>query len=267
MYVIGDIGGQYSELMELVDKLPDKKRKITLLGDLNDRGYHSKEVIQWAIDNESRVTVLDSNHGEMFVDFYMSRIDPRHYKPRYDDDIFTYQNGLQNNGGRQTLMSYGYDFNDMDWHRFKTDETLAQHIKWLDDRFTHVKYENTKGQKFILTHAPLNRRMELDKFFSRGRGFRMFDVDPISRENHNWNRYEPDGFHPELDKYINVYGHNSMQHPKLICHQYKNGIYLSGTEHLQELMDANYGEVYAIGIDTSSGRYLTALDLDNFILY
>jgi hypothetical protein len=61
MNVIGDIAGQYEALMRLVDKMP--YQPFILLGDLNDRGWQSKEVIQWAIDNSDYVTTLDYGHN------------------------------------------------------------------------------------------------------------------------------------------------------------------------------------------------------------
>src|SRR6185436_539286 len=65
-----------------------------LVGDLNDRGPRTKEMIAWAIKNETLWPTLDSNHGDLMVDFY--------------DGIKYYSAGdFLRNGGYQTLISYG----------------------------------------------------------------------------------------------------------------------------------------------------------------
>jgi len=66
--VIGDVGGQFDALISLYAKAP-KADKTILVGDLNDRGTKSRQVIEWAIQ-EPNVITLHSNHGDMFVDYY-----------------------------------------------------------------------------------------------------------------------------------------------------------------------------------------------------
>ena len=44
--IIGDVGGCFNSLMKLVAKLPPNE-KLLFIGDLNDRGPNSREVISW----------------------------------------------------------------------------------------------------------------------------------------------------------------------------------------------------------------------------
>lgn len=258
MIVIGDIAGQKAALDALVAKLP--KKPIILLGDLNDRGWESKSVIQWAMDNEDRVTTLDSNHGDMFVDWFRQKTNAL-YVPRYDSDIF------EANGGRATISSYDLDFRSTT-NELLTNGDLNEHIYWLSTRPSHIVHEiNT--QKYLFSHAPMNpnTHRSFDQFLNKGEGFCGYPSDPDSENNFQWNRNEPFQFHRDLPDTISVFGHNSGKDLKLFCEQYKDGIYIKGTDLLQELVDKNKGEVYGICMDTSRGEKLTALDLSTMTIY
>lgn len=267
MYAIGDVAGQHDALIKLVDKLPKKDKPIILLGDLNDRGWQSKQVIQWAIDNDVErgglVQTLDSNHGDMFVDWYNSITRSRQdYNIRYDANIFF------QNGGIATVSSYGIDISLGDISKQVLDnETMLRHIEWLSLRPSNIK-TIVNGQKYLFTHAPLNinPHRTLEQFFDIGDGFanKPFFFRSESENNYQWNRYEPDRFHHELPNTISVFGHNSVNSIKLLCDQYPNGIYAHSQDMLKELVDINKNQIYGIGIDTSKVRNITALDLESF---
>ncbi len=122
MNIIADIAGQYDALLRLVDKMP--KDKIVLLGDLVDRGSNSKEVIQWAIDNEDHVTTLLGNHEHMMIDYYeKTRL--------YDPYIW------HSNGGGMTGLQY------IDDHK-----TKEIHVKWLKNRDLYCKTD-----ELFISHA------------------------------------------------------------------------------------------------------------------
>lgn len=261
MIVIGDIAGQKNALDVLIAKLP--KKPIILLGDLNDRGWESREVIQWAMDNEDYVTTLDSNHGDMFVDWYRSILPPsRDYKRRYELGIF------ESNGGRATLSSYDINPISIDLIALMDNETLKAHIDWLESRPSHIVHE-INAQKYLFSHAPMNpnTHRSFDQFLNKGEGFCGYPSDPDSENNFQWNRNEPFQFHRDLPNTISVFGHNSGKDLKLFCEQYKDGIYVKGTDMLQHLVDKNKGEVYGICMDTSRGEKLTALDLETMTIY
>lgn len=284
MIAIGDVAGQHNCLERLIAQLPPNRR-ICLLGDLNCRGWESKAVIQWALDNDvsngkdGRCITLDSNHGQMFVDWYKTISLPA-YKPQFDDGLFTYRNPLtgQNNGGIQTLSSYGIDFRKFETSYLHNanveimgaieevlkDDVLKQHIDFLDKRPKRAQYKT-----YLCTHAPLNPNTtrSLDQFLKKGGGLRYPDVCDETRNNYAWNRNEPKRFHKDLPCVTSVYGHNSYEDIKLICKQYPNGIYVQNNEMFAELLDKNMGEIYGIGIDTSADSKITALDLETMKFY
>lgn len=122
--IISDVAGQFDALMALVKKMPDAP--FLFLGDLNDRGPKSKEVIEWVMNNPN-ANCLQSNHGDMFVDWYRGT-------KRYEKGIF----GA--NGGRATIESYGLSVGMYDRlleRQITHDRAKAlipeEHIKWLAD--------------------------------------------------------------------------------------------------------------------------------------
>lgn len=279
MNVIGDIAGQYDSLMRLIAKMP--KQPTILLGDLNDRGWQSKQVIQWAIDNDvangGLVETLDSNHGDLLYDWFMQKthkisLEPivdgfsvktslDGYRPRYDGyEIFEY------NGGRPTMTSYGHNISRCFEDELLANEDLVRHVKWLSERPTHLLKE-INGQKYVFTHAPMNPNIHrsFEQFLKRGTGFVVYDDD--SRQNYQWNRYEPFDFHRDLPDTISVFGHNSGKDLKLICDQYRDGIFVKGDDKLRSLFEQNKGEIYGLCLDTSRDEKLTGLDLATMTLY
>lgn len=257
MIAIGDIAGQYEALMKLVEKLPPNKG-IILLGDLNDRGWQSKEVIQWAMDNAHRVLTLDSNHGDMFVDWYKQHTDPM-YIPRYDKEIFEW------NGGRATLSSYGHNIDTVTMDALLRDKLLQSHLAFLSLAPSH-HMTSINRVDYIFSHAPLlvNPHRKLHQWLDKGQGFTGLNRD--TEYNYQWNRYEPDKFHPELPGFVSVFGHNSGNGVKVFCEQYKNGIYVNN-DTIEQIMDLNAGMVYGICMDTSRNKCITALDLTTLKMY
>lgn len=125
MNIIADIAGQYDALLRLVDKMP--KGPIYTLGDLNDRGPNSKEVIQWAIDND--VNGIIGNHEHMMLDFYRGQ-------EIYDPNIWHW------NGGAMTAMQYDDDIETRNIHLnwieslppyLEVDGVFMSHAAWSDE--------------------------------------------------------------------------------------------------------------------------------------
>jgi hypothetical protein len=176
--VIGDIAGEYDALMRLMDVLP--KRKTILVGDLNDRGPDSRNVIEWAMNTPDVVT-LHSNHGDMFVDFVKQIVDPD-YERRYDvEDFFR-------NGGIATLRSYGAELGQPLWKI--AHKIPMEHINWLASR--PLIYD---GDDIVCSHAPLPPGIDLG---------RLQFADRATKEMIVWNREEP-----EKRQQFQVFGHNS----------------------------------------------------------
>ena len=169
--IIGDVAGEFDTLMELLKKMPTADR-IVLLGDLNDRGPKSKEVIEWAMNN-TRVITLHSNHGDMFIDFIRANNDPN-YEMRYSTHDFL------TNGGDKTLLSYCPE--NMGLVTYEAARQVPmRHINWLDKRpLTYI------SEGVVCSHAP--------------RGKSSSRIDAV------WNRNTP----IETEGMVNIFGHNSM---------------------------------------------------------
>ncbi|MGJ8602978.1 MAG: metallophosphoesterase [Marivita sp.] len=89
--VIGDVHGRIDLLTMLVDALP-RDASIICVGDLIDRGDHSKEVLDF-VRLHPQVTALMGNHEQLMLNFLR---DPDTQGRRW-----------MRNGGLQTLASFG----------------------------------------------------------------------------------------------------------------------------------------------------------------
>lgn len=125
--LISDIHGCYKTLKALVDKLPHKN--IAILGDLVDRGPRSMEVVQYIMDN--KFDCIKGNHEQMMLDYY---------------DNKEFLKGLWlRNGGIKTRESYA-----------NVDLVLLEHLKWMEDLPTYIKYsdiKNDKGDILLISHS------------------------------------------------------------------------------------------------------------------
>ena len=67
-YVIGDIHGQYHELLDLIKLTIPNATEYVFLGDYIDRGKYSKEVVDYLIDLSKiiKCTFLMGNHEHMW---------------------------------------------------------------------------------------------------------------------------------------------------------------------------------------------------------
>ena len=122
MNIIGDVAGQFSALMRLVNKMP--KDDLLFVGDLIDRGPKSRQVVEWVKDNAK---CLKGNHEHMAVD---------HALRRHEYDRMCWLN----NGGDRTLDSYE-----------NHPELLEEHIEWMDK--LPLYYED---KEILVTHAPIS---------------------------------------------------------------------------------------------------------------
>lgn len=180
-WVIGDVAGEYDALMKLLALLP-KDAKLVFVGDLNDRGPKTKEVIEFV--RSGGYVSLMGNHEYMFIDYVTSRNNPS-YMPEYKGSIFL------DNGGIPTLRSY---FGKMPKYGDPVPAELKEHIKWLNQRPSKFEAEGV-----IVTHAPI--------LFGQIENFdEMTVIDKV------WNRdhIKPTPKFPD-DKF-QFFGHNGHYH-------------------------------------------------------
>jgi len=227
MIVIADIGGCYNSLLKLVAQLPPNE-KLIFLGDLNDRGPSSREVISWVKDHGH--ICLHSNHGQMFCDFML------------DGGLYEYGIWKQN-GGDKTLDNYVskvvtnfshreqvWDEDDGDYCLRKVfyDPIIKEHVDWLNTR--PLFYED---DKIFVSHAPLHPSAE-----------NPYDTANLRTMDSNilWNRTPSV---PREDGKLSLWGHNG---------------------HHKKYYDGN-GVLFGMCLDDSRNGNLCAYDTASNKLY
>ncbi|WP_442603934.1 metallophosphoesterase family protein [Paenibacillus sp. KN14-4R] len=153
--VISDIHGcyeEFKELLSLVNYVPNED-ELVLLGDYCDRGFMSKEVVEFVITlcEEGDVKCLRGNHDQMLLNAL--------------DDVN--DASFLRNGGMTTIESYcGSDWFDPE-KRYEFDRycdgkdfinaNYQSHIDFF--RILPFYYEN---DQFIFVHAGLNPNYGID---------------------------------------------------------------------------------------------------------
>lgn len=248
MIVIGDIAGQYETFKRLIEKI-NSKSEVILLGDLNDRGLESKEVIQYAIDNKHNL--VQSNHGHMMIDYYDG--ETGYYEPNL---------WVVYNGGKQTLLSYGLSLEYIHGSKKQVSEVLPKdHIDYLRDAPYFIKEDN-----YIFTHAPLHEKLNPAEASQLGTGFHK-QYDCKSEYSLLWNRYVPNEPHKDLNGRINIFGHNASDEVKIYAKYYPQGLKVDNNKLMWYINTHGIENVWGICLDTSSSKKLTALDTETMILY
>ncbi|MEC0209708.1 metallophosphoesterase family protein [Paenibacillus ehimensis] len=147
--VISDIHGCYDEFVNLLSviKYEPAEDELILLGDYCDRGFKSKEVIDFILNlhKDSNTIVLRGNHDQMFLDALNGG----------DDYLFLH------NGGIDTIESYcglnwfenyqGFDFN----RYLEAKKFILTHYKQHIDFLNSLPFYH-ETEEFIFTHAGLN---------------------------------------------------------------------------------------------------------------
>lgn len=139
-FAIGDIHGNYTELMQLLDKLEKEaafslaEDQLVITGDMVDSGKEVKQVLEWAMSTESlypQHKFLMGNHEHLLLD----ALDVNH--PVYGDYYLWYMQG-----GKETLKSYlPEDLTAYEKALASPNEMIpAEHIAWLKARPYY--YEN-----------------------------------------------------------------------------------------------------------------------------
>lgn len=139
-YAIGDIHGRLDLLEKAFAAIlkRDPDATIVMLGDYIDRGPDSAGCIRFLMKEQGsrKVICLKGNHEQMLVEAYNRRWDAHNYL---------------DNGGAQTLVSYGHSQSDfVDMH-----VVPEYHIAWMDNLptyhdigshvFVHAYMDITKG--------------------------------------------------------------------------------------------------------------------------
>lgn len=122
MIIIGDVHGCYKTLMELINQFP-KDEKFCFVGDLIDRGFDSKLVLDYVLDNY--IDCVRGNHEDMML---------------YNRDMWVC------NGGLKTINSIG---SDLVKHYKASIELNFPYYK------NYVDIKNSNGRNLFVAHSGL----------------------------------------------------------------------------------------------------------------
>ena len=138
--VIGDIHGCYHTLENLYGKISSYTSEIYSVGDLIDRGRHSKAVVQFCIDKN--ISPVRGNHEEMMVKSLDKHPSESPFGINLSFDMW------QVNGGLETIRSYG-DYDEYDpLKNFEYKLKEAGHYGFLMNLPLMIEIERT-----VITHA------------------------------------------------------------------------------------------------------------------
>ena len=125
MYIIGDVHGEYRQLLSLLDKLPQNAH-ICFVGDLIDRCKYSDKVVDLVI--ERGYDCVLGNHEQMMLHSYQNKIDM---------DLW-----LQN-GGKKTLKRYKY----------ASPNLLHKHLNFFKELPYFLYYEFEDAKPLVVSHS------------------------------------------------------------------------------------------------------------------
>jgi len=173
-YVIGDVHGCFYTLEKLTKQLP-LDATIIFVGDLCDRGLHSKEVIDYVINNNYHCVL--GNHDDYMATHIQECMENSDLKIRWNSKDYM--------GGKQTLLSYDNDFNIM-----------KKHVNWLKTIPRFIKIDN-----YFITHEfcfPYYQRRENVASHTGLLKNRISDEAEWGHDwEQNWQEY----------KVVNIFGH------------------------------------------------------------
>jgi serine/threonine protein phosphatase 1 len=172
-WVIGDVHGCMFTLEDLIKKLP-KDAKLIFVGDLVDRGKHSKEVMEFVLQNNH--LIVEGNHEYLMFNYARDAI-LRDKKSIWLEDAY---------GGLATIKSYKDD-----------TDTLLKHIDYIEKMPKYIEID-----KYFITHGfglPFYLRKDLPQYKEKLYTNRLESV--MLNDFEAWDEYE----------IINIFGHTPYQ--------------------------------------------------------
>jgi serine/threonine protein phosphatase 1 len=173
-FVIGDVHGCFHTLQNLIKKLPSNANLI-FVGDLCDRGFYTKEVIELIIANNYHCVL--GNHDDYMNSHIKECMDNEALKIRWNDEDYM--------GGEHTLLSYKDDY-----------ETMLKHIQWIKTIPRYIECDN-----YFITHGfclPYYKKRDEERSNIGLLKNRMTDKEDWGQEwEEGWEEYD----------IINIFGH------------------------------------------------------------
>mgnify|MGYP000713342670 CR=1 FL=1 len=143
---IGDVHGQMAALEELI---PQCEGEISFMGDLIDRGPHSREVVQRVRDlcQHGRASCILGTHEFALVSSFGLPAWGVEAKPHF------FSAWCQVYGGCNTLLSYGVEDINVDELR----DLMRADLEWMHGLPWYLR-RTIDGREFLAVHAGLNDR-------------------------------------------------------------------------------------------------------------
>ncbi|QQV88436.1 serine/threonine protein phosphatase [Staphylococcus phage ZCSS1] len=196
IYVVPDIHGEYSKLINVMEKI-NKVRKpsetIVFLGDYVDRGKRSKDVVNYMFElmsNDDNVVALLGNHDDVFYSIMESsdRLEFHHI-----DWLSRYC--------METLNSYGASTVTLKYDSVLNN--LKYNLDFIKEELNKVK-QSDDYCKFKILIANCRKYYKEGKYiFSHSGGVSYKPIEEQSLDELLWSR----DFKPRNDDYIYVCGH------------------------------------------------------------
>ncbi|AFL68552.1 Calcineurin-like phosphoesterase [Sulfurospirillum barnesii SES-3] len=130
VYIIGDVHGCYTTLMQLIEQLPNKEKShLIFVGDLIDRGKDSARVVEYV--KNGGYDCIKGNHEAVMVEAY---------ETKNMCDWLSY-----GNGGDQTKLSY-INLSNVD---------LQEHLTWMKSLPDYLEYniKDENNKTLFVTHG------------------------------------------------------------------------------------------------------------------
>lgn len=178
IFVIGDVHGCFYTLEKLLAKLP-ASAEIIFVGDLCDRGLHTKEVIDLVIKNNHYCIM--GNHDDYMITHAQECMD--------NEDLCVRWNVEDYMGGEQTLQSYENDY-----------ETMLQHVEWLESLPRYIEIE-----RYFITHGFCLPYYERRDSSSSHTGLLKNRISDEEEWGHDWEKKWR-----EYDV-VNIFGHTDYK--------------------------------------------------------
>lgn len=177
IFVVGDVHGCYNTFLKLYEKI--KHGKIIMVGDIIDKGHHSKDMVEFCINNN--IDVVRGNHEQFFI---------HHMNAHLNKDLNVYNTKwCKEWGGDTTLSSYDNNVN-----------VIKTHLEFISS-LPYYKEIKVNNNNFFITH---------------GFGLPYYDVKDINHtalmSNRLYGSYYDITNVDELSKHnvINIFGHDAF---------------------------------------------------------
>ena len=167
-WVIGDVHGCMFTLEDLIKKLPKGSVPI-FVGDLVDKGKHSKDVMEFVLENKH--LTVEGNHEFLMYNYIRDAVF-RGKRTLWLSEIY---------GGLATVRSYRNDH-----------DAIMKHIKFIEEMPKYIEIKN-----YFITHGfglPYYKRRENKQYVKKLYTQRM---EESNDEEEPWQTYN----------IINVFGH------------------------------------------------------------